>query len=342
MFANGYKLVLLISVFLSACLQTGTVVNANAGEPAWLNGESSSYPNAQYVVATGSASDAETAQKRAQANLAKVFELRIRESATTTQDVQSHKVDGVESVDSSQRINSRINVSTDKLIEGARIAEHWQNPDDRTYYALAVLDRHQAGNSIRSEIERLDKETAFKLNKAQNESDSLLRVADLQSVISAQDQRAALQKTLKVIDLNGRGMEPRWNRAELVAGLQQAVNALQMQAVVKQDSVGGLDKILRGAMASAGFVATGSASGYRLALDVSTLPSFQQQDWYWQRATMNLQLEAPDGSLRGQKSWPLKVSASRPEQLGARLRASIEKTLKAELGSAIYEFVSAE
>jgi hypothetical protein len=340
MFANGYKLVLLTSMFLSACLQTGTVVNAK--EPDWLSGEPSGYPNSQYVVATGSASDAETAQKRAQANLAKVFELRIRETATTTQDVQSHKVDGVESVSSIQRIDSQINVSTDKLIEGTRIAEHWQNPDDRTYYALAVLDRHQAGNSIRSEIERLDSETDFKLKKAQSESDSLLKVADMQGAITSQDQRTALQKTLKVIDLSGRGMESKWSRAELVADLQKALNALQMQAVVKRDSVGGLDKILSGAMAGAGFVPAGSASGYRLALDVATQPSFQQQDWYWQRATMNLQLEAPDGTVRGQKSWPLKISASRPEQLGARLRARIEKILKAELGPAVFGFVTAE
>jgi len=340
LFSNAYKLILFSSVFLSACLPTASVVNAK--EPDWLNGESSAYPNSQYVVASGSASDAETAQKRAQANLAKVFELRIRESATTTQDVQSHRENGVESVNSNQRINSQINVSTDKLIEGARIAEQWQNPDDRTYYAFAVLDRHQAGNSIRTEIERLDNETSLKLKKAESEQDSLLKVADIESAISNQDQRAALQKTLKVIDLNGRGMPAQWSHTELTTSLQTALSALHMQAVVKQDNVGGLAKILRGAMAQAGFVSTHSASGYRLVLDVDAQPSFQQQGWYWQRGTMNLQLESPDGTVRGQKSWPLKVSASRPEQLNARLRTNIEKILKTNLSAAVFEFVTAD
>jgi hypothetical protein len=340
LFPNAYKLILFSSVFLSACLPTASVVNSN--EPDWLNGESSAYPNAQYVVASGSASDAETAQKRAQANLAKVFELRIRESATTTQDVQSHRANGVESVNSSQRINSQINVSTDKLIEGARIAEQWQNPKDRTYYALAVLDRHQAGNSIRSEIRRLDNETALKLKKAESEHDSLLRVADIESAITSQDQRAALQKTLKVIDLNGRGMPTQWSQTELTASLQTALNDLHMQAVVKQDNVGGLAKILRGAMAQAGFVSSPSASGYRLVLDVDAQPGFQQQGWYWQRGTMNLQLETPGGTVRGQKSWPLKVSASRPDQLSARLRASVEKILKTQLSSTVFGFVTAD
>lgn len=340
LFANAYKLILFSSVFLSACLPTASVVSAR--EPDWLNGESSDYPNSQYVVASGSASDAETAQKRAQANLAKVFELRIRESATTTQDVQSHRANGVESVNSSQRINSQINVSTDKLIQGARIAEQWKNSDDLTYYALAVLDRHQAGNSIRTEIDRLDNETVLKLKKAESENDSLLKVADIESAITNQDQRAALQKSLKVIDLSGRGMPAKWSQTELTASLQKALSTLHMQAVVKQDNVGGLVQILRGAMAQAGFVSTGSTSGYRLALDVDTQPSFQQEGWYWQRGTMNLQLESPDGTVRGQKSWPLKVSASRPEQLNARLRTSVEKILKAQLSTAVFEFVAAD
>jgi hypothetical protein len=340
LFSNAYKLILFSSVFLSACLPTASIINAK--QPDWLNGESSAYPNAQYVVASGSASDAETAQKRAQANLAKVFELRIRESATTTQDVQSHRVNGVESVNSKQRINSQINVSTDKLIEGARIAEQWQNPDDRTYYALAVLDRHQAGNSIRSEIERLDKETGLQLKKAESEHDSLLKVADIESAITNQQQRTALQKTLKVIDLNGRGMPAQWSQTELTATLQTALSALHMQAIVKRDHVGGLVQILRGAMAQAGFVSTNSASGYRLVLDVDAQPGFQQQGWYWQRGTMNLQLETPDGTVRGQKSWPLKVSASRPDQLNARLRTSIEKILKTQLSEAVFGFVTVD
>lgn len=338
MLGSTQKVILLSSVFLSACLQTGAVVNA--GEPDWLNGEPGSYPNAQYVYATGSASDAETAQKRAQANLSKVFELRIRESATTTQDVQSHKVNGSESVQSSQRIASRINVSTSKLIEGARIAEQWQNPEDRTHYALAVLDRRQAGNAMRSEIERLDDDTAIKLKQAQSESDSLLKLASLQQVLDKQDERSALQKSLRVIDLSGRGMDARWRRAELEALRQQALNALQMQAVVVGDSIDGLEPLLRAAMSKAGLVPAAANGGYRLQLKVETQPTFQQQGWHWQRATMVLELQAPDGSVRGQKSWPLKASASRAEQLASRLRSSIAKKLNAELEPAVLGFVS--
>ncbi len=333
------KLILLGSIFLTACLQTGVVVNA--GEPDWLNGESGSYPNAQYVYATGSASDAETAQKRAQANLSKVFELRIRESATTTQEVQSRKINGEESVQSSRRIATQIHVSTSKLIEGARIVEHWQNPEDRTYFALAVLDRRQAGNSLRAEIERLDDATAFKLNQAQSETDSLLKIAALWQSLGKQDERRTLQKTLRVIDLSGRGVPAKWSGAELEAGLQQALKALQMQAVVTGNSADELQPVLRAAMSQAGFVVSSASDGYRLVLNVETQAPFQQQGWYWQRAIMVLELQAPDGGIRGQQSWPLKASASRADQLSSRLRSGIEQKLKTELGPTVLGFASA-
>ena len=95
-------------------------------------------------------------------------------------------------------------------------------------------------------------------------------------------------------------------------------------------------------MAKAGFIATSNTGGYRLGLGLATQASFRQQNWHWQRATLELTLEAPDGSVRGQKSWPLKVSASQPAQLAARLRASIEKNLNAELGATVLGFVATE
>ena len=177
----------LICILLTGCMQSSVDMDAD-DQPDWLNAEPANYPNASYVYATGSASNAEAARDRALGNLAKIFELQIRESSTTTEDVQTHKTEGVESVQSTARIASKVHVHTDKMINGARIAEQWQNPDDLTHYALAVLDRAQAGNNIRSEINRLDRETAFTMANADNREQTLLKVADLQDAIMMQSK----------------------------------------------------------------------------------------------------------------------------------------------------------
>ena len=133
------KQLLVYCLLLTGCMQSAPVVNAN--QPNWVNGMPSSYPNSQYVVASGSASDVERAKDRALANLAKVFELRIRESSTTRQDVHVVNQNGSESVNKSVSLMQNIQIQTNKIIDGARVAEQWKSPD-LTHYALAVLDRH--------------------------------------------------------------------------------------------------------------------------------------------------------------------------------------------------------
>jgi Ca2+-binding EF-hand superfamily protein len=310
------------------------------GQPGWLNGEPANYPNASYLYATGAASEVEVAKDRALGNLAKIFELHIRESSTTTEDVQTHKSEGEESVQSTARIASSVNVHTDKMINGARIAEQWQDPDDLTYHALAVLDRDQAGNNIRSEINRLDRETAFTMANADNRQQVLLKVADLQDAIVMQSERNSLQKTLKIIDLNGTGKPSAWNLAELIEKQEQALKSLNMRAVVLQDSVGELDKVLQAAMANAGFAQSSDEVGFTLSASMETQDALQKEGWYWLRGTLNVRLADPGGTILGNKSWPLKVSSVQQNQLNQRMLAEIDKKLKAELKNTVLGFAT--
>jgi len=328
-----------ICILLSGCMQS-TVHETADGQPDWLNGEPANYPNASYVSATGSASKAEVAKDRALGNLAKIFELHIRESSTTTEDVQTHRAEGEESVQSTARIASSVNVHTDKMINGARIAEQWQNPDDLTYYALAVLDRTQAGNNIRSEINRLDRETAFTIANADSRQDPLLKVADLQDAIAMQSERNSLQKTLKIIDLNGTGKPSGWNLAELTEQQEQALKSLNMRVVVLEDSVGELDKVLQAAMANAGFAQSSDEAGYTLSASMETQDALQKEGWYWLRGTLNIRLADPGGTILGNKSWPLKVSSVQQSQLNQRMLAEIDKKLKSELKIAVLGFAT--
>jgi len=129
--------VLVVSLLITACMQSTTVMSTS-DSPQWVSGEPDMYPNFKYLSATGSASKAEQAKARALSNLAKIFEVQIREVSTTSQDTKSFRKDGVETVEASARIASTVNLKTDKMVQGARIAEQWQNSADLTYHALAV------------------------------------------------------------------------------------------------------------------------------------------------------------------------------------------------------------
>lgn len=334
------KKILPLCLFLSGCFQSAGLLSA--GEPDWISGDSSSFPNAQFVVANGSASTPEQAKNRALANLTRVFELHIRESSITKQEVESFKQDGDETVNTSQSLSRQINIRTNKIIDGARVAEQWQNSEDLTHYALAVLDRRQAGNNIRGEINRLDEEASFDFNSAERKQDPLQRVAAYQRVILLQDERDTLQKMLKVLDLSGRGAESQWNRAELREQLENSLNALNMSPAILSDATGGLDKLLKGAMANAGFPEVTSPGSYILSAGLETQPPINSQGWYWLRGTLTLRLATSDGRVQGNKTWPLKVSASQMEQLDQRMKAAVEKKLNQELKSTLLGFASIE
>ncbi|MBE9561103.1 MAG: LPP20 family lipoprotein [Proteobacteria bacterium] len=329
---------LMLSLLVTACMQS-TAVMSTGDAPEWVRGEPDMYPNFKYLSATGSASKAEQAKARALSNLAKIFEVQIREVSTTSQDTKSSKKDGVETVESSARIASTVNLKTDKMVQGARIAEQWQSSTDLTYHALAVLDRTQAGNNIRSEMNRLDEETQHALDQQKKRSDALLQISDLHKANALQQDRQTLQKTLKIIDVKGKGSPALWSLADLDEQLQQALRSLPLQTVVKTDDIGGLSAIVQGAASKAGFNIGGS--GYQLAASLERQEPIDQGDWHWLRATLKIELIAQDGvTIIGYKSWPLKVSASSPSQLDARMLKEADKKLKQELLNSVLAFAT--
>jgi hypothetical protein len=225
------------------------------------------------------------------------------------------------------------------MVQGARIAEQWQNSSDLTYYALSVLDRTQAGNNIRDEINRLDEETRFVLNQLQKRNETLLKITDLHTANKLQQDRATLQKTLKIVDVKGKGVPALWNQAELHEQLQQELRSLPLHTIVKEDNNGGLNHVLQGAASSAGFKV--GQTGYQLAGSLITQPQIKKDGWYWLRGTLKIELMAEDGmTVIGYQSWPLKVSAGDPSQLPGRLLKAVDEKLKQELLNSILEFAS--
>ena len=333
------KIYLLSFLFLLGCMKTASVVSGE--QPDWVNGESSKYPNSAFVAASGSASNPELAQNRALANLTKVFELRIRESSTTREDIHVKNQNGAESLDKSQRLVQKVDIETDKIIDGAQVVEQWSSPD-LTYYALAVLDRRQAGNNIREEMAKLDKQITFELDSVKSKSGALQKVAVYQRVLATHDQRDALQKTLKIIDLSGRGAASSWNRADLRAQLEASLADLKMKPEVLQDATGKLDKLLKGAMAKSGFPESASPNGYILATGLELQSPTENQGWYWMRGKLTLRLTSPDGKVQGNKTWPLKVSATDRQQLNHRILAKVEDLLNQELKATIMGFSAVE
>jgi hypothetical protein len=229
-------------------------------------------------------------------------------------------------------------VRTDKVIQGARIAETWQDKTVLVYHSLAVLDRKQAGNNIREEMNRLDEETQTELNRSQSQPDPLLSMAALDKALGLQQQRDGLQKTLKVIDLNGRGHPSQWNMADLRGKLESKLQNLHFTATVDNDPIGRLDQALKSAMGNAGFPASNNSASFTLVASLDVQDLGMRQGWYWLRGKLSIKLLEPGGKVRGRKQWPLKVSALQRNDSESRLMTQVSKKLNQELKAAIIAF----
>lgn len=326
---------LMAGLFLTSC-----VLNA-AAKPDWIDGSPGYYPNSQYMTATASAGNAELAKNRALGNLSKVFEAHIKESSMTKSDTHVNIDNGAESFTKRHRLSQQVQVRTDKIVNGAQIAETWKDESVLTYHALAVLERAQASNNIREELSRLDNETQSELDRSGSEKDVLISMSALNNALSLQQERYSLQKMLKVIDTRGKGSSSYWNMAQLRGQLESKLQTLAISTAVDNDPMGKLDQYLKSAMGNAGFPASNNGvSQFTLVANLDVQDLGFRQGWYWLRGKLSVKLVEKDGKIRGRKQWPLKVSALQHGDAESRLMTQVSKKLNADIKPAIIEFAT--
>ena len=324
---------------LAGLLFFSQVLVASASpKPDWVNGDAGMFPSNQYLSATGSASKAELAKDRALGNISKILELQIKEDSTTLSDTHVNVKDGNESVAKNTRLAQQINIRTEKVIQGARIAEMYHDEQIFTYHALAVLDRKQAGTNIRSEMSRLDQETEAELSRSKSKADPLVSMAALNKAMILQFERETLQKTLKVIDVTGRGRPSQWNMAELRGKFENTLQSLRIVTAVDKDPIGRLGQLLKSSMGNAGFPAAKGTADFTLVASLDVQDLGFRQGWYWLRGKLSVKLVEANGKIRGRKEWPLKVSALQRNDSESRLLTQISKKMDAELRDTMIEF----
>jgi len=335
------KIISLISFLLSLIFISSAVIARE--KPGWIESEPGRYPNNLYISATGSASDFELAKDRALANLSKVFEVRIDEASTTKTEIYVSLHNMKEAVAKKNLLSQRIRVSTDKIIQGAQVVESWRDNELALYHSLAVLDRKQARNNIKDEINRLDEETNIELENIKRAEDPLLRIAGLDRAISLQQNRLSLHNVLKIINLHGRGYPGEWQLSHLQSQLEEKLRSLKISAAV-DSAINGeitspeLNKILKTSMAKSGFSAVDKGD-YVFTINLSVNDLGYQQGWYWKRGKLTVELARSSGQIVEQKEWPLKVSALQRADAQSRLMTQVSKKLNSDLRSLLISSV---
>ncbi|MFH7319873.1 LPP20 family lipoprotein [Desulfurivibrio sp. D14AmB] len=334
------KLLLLVMVVVLAV--GGCAARELRTQPDWVDGVSERYPDQSYLVGRGRAADLAAAQDRARADLAKVFEVTVREQRSDEQ----RYLGGGGLVGEAGRWELEVSRSlvthTEQVVRGVRIAEVWRDPFSGERHALAVLARTPAAAGFRAEIGRLDEVAALEIERARSDGDLLRRIAAASRALESQVERAGLQRALQVVEASGLGVEPRWQLARLAADLEELAGRLRIKPVALGVEAASLNTALAGGVAAAGFTVSLGADAFPLHAELQLDDLGRQDGWYWQRGTLALTLYDPAGAVRGTERWSLKESAQDRESAWRRAVEAAIALLEGQLREVLLGFVAAD
>ena len=325
---------LIITLGLAGCASQ----RDDTGRPDWIDGNSKAYPKEQYLIGRGEAEHAAVARDRARADLAKIFEVNIREQSRdiTEYSRTGHGEDGESSLESSA--SREISARTDQTLSHIEITEVWQDSQTGRHYALAVLDRLKAGQQLRRDIQQLDTLTASAIAASREQNQVLRKLGQADRAVQAQLQRRALQRQLQVIDPAGTGVPSRYSLAQLLQDRNTLADRIRIRSVIVQDSTNQLPTLLNGALAESGFRAVDNDANYQLEAGLVLTP-FQDKNWHWVHGTLTINLVSlQDRLTQGTYRWEIKQAGSRPSLASQRALDSLAARLNSELRQVIIGF----
>jgi LPP20 lipoprotein len=341
-FKTAAGILTLATILLIGACTTAMTKDNGKQPPDWVNGVSSRFPASQYLIGRGAAADLDDAKDRARADLAKVFEVGITAESSDIQTFErvagGNNGEGASSKGQLQ-ISRNIQTRTDRVIRGVEIADLWQDPRSGTHYALAVLRRLQAAQTLRDDIDRLDEATRLYVAKTNAEKDPLKRIAAASRAVEAQIERASAQRSLQIVDITGRGVPPSWPLAQLRSERETLFQDLTLATRTSGPDGDAIHDILDGAVSAAGFtiMSPGQAKfTLSAAFDLGDLE--QREGWYWKKGTLDVSLSDADNKVRGTHRWNIKSSALSKNDAQRRALDQVDKILKGDLRAVLIGF----
>ncbi len=198
------------------------------------NGRSSRFPEKDFMQAVGMGASEDDARNQAFINLAKIIEVNISSEMTSTNSEVMVGNKGESSSRTSEKSQEKVNLD----LQGLRIEDTDFSKKKKMYYALAVLDRSIAGNSMQADISDRDKRFRSYLEQGRVlfENKSYVEAIDkMQVCINDLNAIDKLVKKLRIVRPDAAFEQKIVNKSEEVQ-ISKIIDA-----IAKDESSGNLD-----------------------------------------------------------------------------------------------------
>ena len=311
---------LLLGLVLTAC---------SSKQPDWVDNPGEEFPQKHYLSAVGEADNRSTADDRALANLAKIFEVAISDRSLDFSQARVSADQSGSTVSNVQTASRYVTTEARQILEGAQLVESWQGEDGKTY-SLAVLEKAPATRRLREAVRGADRQIADRVNYASQQApNAVVALAALEQARKIETERSNLNRNLAVV--SGKGIKAPHDQASLEKMLRNALATLHFNAEADSPE---LQQTLEAAIGRLGITLDGNAP-YRLFATLDTEPVQLKQGWYWLRGSTQLNLQY-QGETLAKKRWPLKVSAVEQGMVEQRAKDKLSE----QMADYLYELIT--
>ena len=311
---------LLLGLVLTAC---------SSKQPDWVDNPGEEFPQKRYLSAVGEADNRSTADDRALANLAKIFEVAISDRSLDFSQARVSADQSGSTVSNVQTASRYVTTEARQILEGAQLVESWQGEDGKTY-SLAVLEKAPATRRLREAVRGADRQIADRVNYASQQApNAVVALAALEQARKIETERSNLNRNLAVV--SGKGIKASHDQASLENMLRNALATLYFDAEADSPE---LQQTLEAAIGRLGITLDGNAP-YRLFATLDTEPVQLKQGWYWLRGSTQLNLQY-QGETLAKKRWPLKVSAVEQGMVEQRAKDKLSE----QMADYLYELIT--
>ena len=246
----------LLSMLLAGC-------SFGQPKPAWIDGVSSEYPAGQYLTGVGQADNRAGAEDRAYAALARIFKAEV---SAQSKDWESYLVVEQRGTSRDERrltLDQLTQVSTDKVLENAKIVDRWYDAKKNLHYALGGMHRAQAETAFMERMNDLDHAVQSDVEEAHQTSDKLAKVRALRRAARNLVLRETYNADLRVIRASGQGTAAGYRVQDLTRELEDYLSSNLVLAVsVTGDQVEPAERALTEGLIKEGLhVATDAGAG---------------------------------------------------------------------------------
>lgn len=214
--ARTLLLGLLGGIALTGCSWFG-----GKAKPAWVDGVSTEYPSAQYLLGEGQSASKSAATDQAYAAVARIFKAEVAAQAKDWESYLLIESRGAANVERRLTLETITNVSTDKVLENVKVLDAWYDASNGLHHVLAGMHRGQGETALMEKMRELDRTIESDLTEARQTADKLTKVRSLRRAARNVVMRGAYNADLRVIRPSGQGSPSLYHVNDLANELDQ-------------------------------------------------------------------------------------------------------------------------